>query len=279
MIVLLLLDAATITTVVLSSLAKTEKGIRLMQITFLGTGAALGTTTENNSSVVIDKKLLLDAGMAVPHNLMKAGLDADDLEAVILTHFDPDHVIGLPLLIMRRSDDRPLLIIGPEGTGDFVLNLCDAVGKAHYEEKLYFVETTATANEIRHTTVDEYSITPVLTEHEDESQGYLITDSSGFTLFFSGDSALCEGLEQGISLSDAAIIEMTELEGRHDRHLSMEYDMHVLFSQLNPAGKIFLVHRVYPRQSYLEWIDGMELGADAARIIVPEELQTFSLNT
>lgn len=248
-----------------------------MQITFLGTGAGLGQTTEANSCLLIDKRLLLDAGLPVPHNLLKAGSDADQLDAVVLTHFDPDHTLGFPLLAMRRSDDNPLPVIGPEGTGDFILNLCDAVGKAHYESKLNFVETSAKADVIRHTTVGEYSITPVKTKHEEESQGYLITDESGFTIFFSGDSAACEGLERGVSLADAAIIEMTELEGRHDRHLSMEHDMHLVFSQLNPAGRLFLIHRAWPRQGYLEWIDGMELGDAANRIIVPEDMQSFNL--
>jgi ribonuclease BN (tRNA processing enzyme) len=249
-----------------------------MQFTFLGTGAGLGNTTEYNSCMVVDNRLLLDAGLSVPQNLLKAGGDADLLDAVLLSHFDPDHTLGFPLLAMRRSDDKPLPVIGPAGTADFVLNLCDAVGKSHYEEKLDFIEIEATENEDARTTMGDYAITALYTEHEPESQGYLITDSSGFTLFYSGDSAACSGLERGVSMADAAAIEMTELTGRHDRHLSLEHDLPPLLQKMKPGGQLFLIHRAYPRQEYLNRLRGIITTGRVDRVVLPEDLQSFELH-
>jgi len=248
-----------------------------MEITFLGTGAGLSRTTEMNTCAVLDRRLLLDAGLTVPQGLLRAELDVDDLDAVMITHFDPDHVLGFPLLTMRRSADKPLLVIGPEGVEEYLLNLCAAVRKGFYKKKLEFREIAASDFDVTHTTVGDYSITPLKTDHEPESQGYLITGSSGFTFFYGGDSKRCPGLERGVSLCDAAAIEMTEIDGRQERHLSMDHDLHLLFSKLGPAAKLFLVHRAHPREQYLDWIDSMELGDDARRILVPEDGQTFNL--
>lgn len=249
-----------------------------MEFTFLGTGAGLGKTSEYNSCMVIDNRLLLDAGLSVPQNLLKAGGDADPLEAVLLSHFDPDHTLGFPLLAMRRSDDKPLPVIGPAGTADFVMNLCSAVGKSHYEEKLDFIEIQATEKQNARTTIGDYSITAFYTEHEPESQGYLITDPSGFTLFYSGDSSACPGLEKGVSLADAAVIEMTELEGQHDRHLSLEHDLPPLLHTLKQGGQLFLIHRAHPRREYLERLKSITSTGRVDRVVVPEDLQSFELH-
>jgi len=46
------------------------------------------------------------------------GIDPGDIEAVFLTHFHGDHILGLPPFILHRIfiDRRPLTFVGPAGT-------------------------------------------------------------------------------------------------------------------------------------------------------------------
>jgi ribonuclease Z len=75
----------------------------MSKVIILGSSNAIPTKTNENTHMVIvgkERMVLVDCVSNPVLRLEQAGLDFNDLTDVILTHFHPDHVSGLPLLLM-----------------------------------------------------------------------------------------------------------------------------------------------------------------------------------
>ncbi len=75
----------------------------MAKLTFLGSASALPDEQHENTHFVIQKgsrTILVDCAASAFVRLAKAGISAMDIEDIILTHFHPDHVSGMPMLLM-----------------------------------------------------------------------------------------------------------------------------------------------------------------------------------
>ena len=106
-------------------------------VTFLGTGTPSPNPERFGAATLIEadgQRLLFDAGRGVVIRLSQIGLMPVDLDAVFLTHFHSDHVVGLPDLFLSRvildagrdGRDTPLALYGPTGTGQIAEGLTSA---------------------------------------------------------------------------------------------------------------------------------------------------------
>ncbi|MDO8427693.1 MAG: ribonuclease Z [Candidatus Diapherotrites archaeon] len=92
-----------------------------IELTFLGTSAAMPTPQRNLSSIALrfmGDVLLFDAGEGTQRQLMTAQVSYMKIKAIFISHFHADHFLGLPGMIatmnmMERSD--VLKIFGPKG--------------------------------------------------------------------------------------------------------------------------------------------------------------------
>ncbi|MBT3188326.1 MAG: MBL fold metallo-hydrolase [Anaerolineae bacterium] len=106
------------------------------KIIILGSSNAIADKDHQNAHMVIVGKkriVLIDS----PHNpilrLTDIGVDFNEITDLILTHFHPDHVSGIPLLLMDmwlRGREKPLTLHGLDHALSRLENLMDAFGWA-----------------------------------------------------------------------------------------------------------------------------------------------------
>ncbi len=97
-----------------------------MEAIVLGSGPGLPQVDRNLSSVLIrhnGQMILADCGDGCIRRLMDHGIGAEDLDAVLITHYHPDHVGGLFMLLqmlylMDRKKSLPVFL--PERPAAFV---------------------------------------------------------------------------------------------------------------------------------------------------------------
>ena len=110
------------------------------KVIILGSSNAIPTTDHENTHMVIvgeERTVLVDCVSNPILRLQRANVDFNDLTDVIVTHFHPDHVSGLPLLLMDMwlmGRRKPINIYGLHHTLDRVEALMTAYGWAEWPD-------------------------------------------------------------------------------------------------------------------------------------------------
>ncbi len=106
----------------------------MQKLIILGTANALPDEFHDNTHMLLvcgSRKVLVDCGSNPILRFKRVGLKPDDLTDLILTHFHPDHVAGVPQLLMNlwlMGRRQPLTIHGLGYTLDRVANLMSSFG-------------------------------------------------------------------------------------------------------------------------------------------------------
>ena len=104
------------------------------KIIFLGTSNAIPDENHENTHMVVagrQRTVLIDCVNSPILRLQKVGVDFNSLTDLILTHFHPDHVSGVPQLLMNMwlmGHRRPLNIYGLHYTLDRIEDLMGFYG-------------------------------------------------------------------------------------------------------------------------------------------------------
>jgi ribonuclease BN (tRNA processing enzyme) len=90
-------------------------------LTILGTGDAFASGGRAQAGYLLEasgKRILLEAGPGVLAELKRHGIEADSLDAIIISHLHGDHFCGLPFLFLEymweRPRKHPVVIMGPK---------------------------------------------------------------------------------------------------------------------------------------------------------------------
>ena len=163
---------------------------------------------------------------------------------------DQTFFFGFPFLLAERSPElEPIPVVGPEGTGERLTRLCSLAFSVADPAKMVPIELPPDRES--EAAVSDYRLLAVPTGHTPDSLGYLITGPEGTRLACSGDAAWGDGVRRLLSKADAALVEMTFIEGGKADHLSLAEHLPKVAEAVPAAAPILLTHLSRPRQEYL----------------------------
>lgn len=170
-----------------------------MKVTIIGSGVAIPNLRRRSPGLVIEageEKLLFDCGPDILRGLLAAGYQYQEIDRILITHFHPDHTLGLAhFLFAARYDLKPrkkdILIAGPAGLSNLLKGLF-----AIYPGWLEGDNPRVLVHEI---TGNEWSgmgwklrTGPV--RHNPESIAYRLENEDGKVIVYTGDSGYAESL-------------------------------------------------------------------------------------
>lgn len=181
-----------------------------MRLAFLGTGSAF-SLERYNGAVVVDGRLLLDAGAPLLPHMHRLGIDPAGIEAIFLSHVHGDHVLGLPPFLLYRAFVTPggkLAMVGPPGFVPQIEQLCLLAWSSGWPEYRAAAGLTYQEAEARGEVAGLMYETVALDHGDLECRGYRL-HLQGRILAYAGDTTASPPLDALVGGADVAITEAT----------------------------------------------------------------------
>ena len=236
-----------------------------LDLLFLGSGNAFAAQGRAFSSFLLNGRYLFDCGPTVLQQLVRAGVDANDIEAVFISHYHADHFFGLPFLLLNAKYGKrttPLIIVGPPGIEERTRRLLELGYPGVLDSPGYvsrYVDVRDGAREV----IAELSVSAARVKHVDEFEcfAYRAEVEDGRSVVYSGDTTLCDGL---LRLVQGADVVVTECSCDNVKvHLGPEGVAEV--ARHAPGARIIVTH-----------LDGHDHPTNFEGFIVAEDLARYS---
>ncbi len=217
----------------------------MAEVIFLGTANAVPDEEHENTHIAISNNhrvILVDCVGNPLVRMQKAGLDCRELTDIFLTHFHPDHVSALPLLLMNMwllGRQRLVNIYGLHPTLDRMEQLMDAFGWQDWPD--FFPVAFHRLPAERMTLAmddDEFRINTSPVRHLIPAMGLRVEVlESEKVLAYSCDTEPCQEVEELASDADVLIHEAT---GQSPGHSSAIQAGEI--AQKAQATSLYLIH-------------------------------------
>lgn len=189
----------------------------MARLTILGSAAAVPDMDHENAYMVLEGErgaLLIDCAGSPLARLPVAGVDFDKLSSLIITHHHPDHIYGVPsLLLGLRMHGRrvPLDIFGTQQSLAVIWGTMDLLGWRKWPNpfpvRRHEVEMTEGALVIDS---DEFEVRATPTKHSLPSIGLrIVSKATGRVLAYSSDTEPCDAFVRLAHDADILIHEST----------------------------------------------------------------------
>ncbi|MCE7859769.1 MAG: MBL fold metallo-hydrolase [Chloroflexi bacterium CFX2] len=219
----------------------------MAKVIILGASNAIPTKESENTHMVIvgaERTVLVDSVSNPILRLEQAGLDFNELTDIIVTHFHPDHVSGIPLLLMDMwlmGRQKPLNIYGLHYTLDRLEDLMGFYNWSEWPEFFPVVFYRLPTKEMTHVlTCPEFSINASPVRHMIPNIGLRIEfTESEKVMAYSCDTEPCDEV---VRLSAGADVLIHEATGEAPGHSSAIQAGEIATNA--EVGKLFLIH--YP---------------------------------
>lgn len=207
-----------------------------MRLTVIGCAGSFAGPHSPASSYLVrarhegrDFNLVLDLGNGALGALQRH-ISLDDLDAVMVTHLHPDHVVDLCGLYVTRKY-RPagpfrhrLPVYGPEGTADRLRMMYHGIDR-HGMEREFDILGIADGEPIE---LGPFTVTPYRVNHPVEAYGFRVESHAGEgararVLAYTGDTDSSDALIPMLKDADLALMDSAFIDGRDhtpDIHLS-----------------------------------------------------------
>jgi len=188
-----------------------------MQVTILGSGTCVPSLKRYPSSALVrlgGLTILVDIGPGIMGQLLKLGVDMDEIDGIFLSHFHLDHCADLaPFLFSAKypefTREKKLFLAGGPGLKDWMAGVKKVFGSIDLPEG-YFECIELSAEQLD---LPGISLTHMPMVHKPESLGYRFTDDTGFSLVYSGDTDVTENLVRLAENADILICESAMPDG------------------------------------------------------------------
>jgi ribonuclease Z len=219
----------------------------MAKLIFLGTSNAIpGEHNENTHIVVVGEKrtILIDCPNSPILRLQKVGVDFNDLSDLVLTHFHPDHVSGVPQLLMNMwlmGRLPPLNIYGLQHTIDRIETLMGLYNSTQWPG-LFPVRFYRLPEEPLFSVIDcdEFRLFATPTQHFIPTIGLRIEFvQSNKVLAYSSDTEPCRQILQLAKNADVLVHESTGALPGHSSAMQAGEA-----ARLAKVGSLYLIH--YP---------------------------------
>ncbi len=221
------------------------------KVIILGSSNAIPTKDNENTHMVIvgdERTLLIDSVSNPILRLEQAGVDFNDLTDIIITHFHPDHVSGIPLLLMDMwlmGRQKPLNIYGLHYTLDRVETLMGLYSWSEWPDffpvAFYRIPTQEMSPVLD---CPDFTIHASPVQHMIPNIGLRIQfNRSHQSLSYSCDTAPCDEV---VRLSDGVDILIHEATGEFFGHSSARQAGEI--ARKAEVGRLYLIH--YPTGKY-----------------------------
>ncbi len=221
------------------------------KLIILGTSNAIPDEKHENTHMVLvgeTRTILIDCVNSPILRLQKAGVDFNGLTDLILTHFHPDHVAGVPQLLMNMwlmGHRQPLNIYGLHHTLDRMEDLMGLYGWSEWPEFFPVAFYRLPAQEmVAVLDYGEMSIYSSPVRHMIPAIGLRVEfKQSGKVLAYSCDTEPCAEV---IRLAEGADVLIHEAAGALTGHSSAAQAGDV--ARQAEVGALYLIH--YPTGSF-----------------------------
>jgi ribonuclease BN (tRNA processing enzyme) len=190
-----------------------------MQITLLGTGTPVVDPARQQSALLVDindERLLFDAGRGVTSQMVRAGIQPQQISSVFITHHHYDHISDLGEFLLtawHNGHETSLNVYGPQGTAEIVAALLNQVYARDITFALFNVADAADIRDlvqVREVTsgwMQDSGTWKVLAEYVEHGNslglsheewpcfGYRL-EAEGKVIAISGDTVACAGLDR-----------------------------------------------------------------------------------
>lgn len=199
------------------------------EVIFIGTSDAFGAGGRRQSASLVRGErgtLLLDCGATTNTGLSELGLQRDEIDSILISHFHGDHFGGIPLFLFaclyEDLRSRPLEVAGPPGIEARVRQLADAMGHSFGDREWSFpLRFREIPPGVEHE-VGPAQVRAFETRHQLEAHphGYRV-NMGNRTVVYTGDTGWFDELPRLCAGADLLISECTLLDQQLDFHLSL----------------------------------------------------------
>jgi ribonuclease BN (tRNA processing enzyme) len=194
-------------------------------LTLLGTGDAFASGGRAQAGYLLEaegKRILLEAGPGILRELKHQGIDADSLDAIVISHLHGDHFCGLPFLFLEYMWERPrrhpVIIAGPKNLEKRTWILMRAMFSHFNLKKLRTKVKWVELQPGKTTKLAGLKVSTIRSPHTrpDISLSVKI-EAAGKTFVFSGDSGWNDELVDFSAGANLLLCECTYFESDHLR--------------------------------------------------------------
>ncbi len=173
-----------------------------MDVVILGSGTATPQLRRNASGTLVrgsESTVLVDMGPGVLRRLCEAGVDYKEIDAVVITHYHPDHVSDLAPFLFAHNyaygemRSKPFSLLGPQGLEQLYNGLVKIYGSWITPSMNRLRISELNADDMDQFSLQGLEIVSVAAEHSRPCISLRIT-GDGKSVTISGDTGYSDSL-------------------------------------------------------------------------------------